>query len=94
MKNVPLTVASPNALGFFNDTEALMGDLYGRWQDEKEYEDINDYKVPFERAAKKWGITIVKMKKSPFGMHFTVDGRLYNYTATNRSVSYTKIRNL
>lgn len=44
----------------------LIGNLYGRWLDEREYEDINEYgKV----ISDKLGFP-VKMTKRPFGFKF------------------------
>jgi hypothetical protein len=44
----------------------LCANLYGRWQDEKEYEDFNDYVKVATEAATKQGLTLVKMTKRPF----------------------------
>jgi len=50
------------------ENEVLLGNLYARWQDEKEYEDFNDYaKVIRETFS---DLKIVKVNKRPFG--FTV----------------------
>lgn len=47
--------------------------LYCRYQDEKEYEDINDYKKPI---TDRLGIDAskTKMTKRPFGFKFDIDG--------------------
>lgn len=52
--------------------------LYGRWQDEKEYEDFNDYVKVMQTSVEKvvGKITNVKGTKKPFGLKFTTsDGR-------------------
>lgn len=56
---------------FLDSSEQLMSNLYGRWQDEKEHEDINDYKAPIEKNLPS-GFVITKMNKRPFGFNFTV----------------------
>ena len=59
------------------------GYLYERWQDEKEYEDINDYgitivntinkEMPFLKAA------CIRTTKRPFGVKIYVDGILFHF---------------
>ena len=44
----------------------VLGNLYGRWQDEREYEDFADYKRAMEKTLNGMGYTLVKMTKSPF----------------------------
>ena len=49
---------------------ALDSDLahgYCRWQDEKDYEDINDYAVLYAAKAKQLGWEITKMISRPYG---------------------------
>lgn len=62
-----------------DSTSKLIGTLYCRWQDEKEYEDIKDYGVPIKAAIKDIkSVKTVTMTKSPFGFKFTcVDGSKY-----------------
>ena len=78
---------SKNAAGFFKESVETFGYLYNRWQDEMEYEDIKDYQLPLNPIAKKFGVTILKMNKKPFGCDFTVDGKTYKIT-----VSATRIK--
>jgi hypothetical protein len=52
--------------------------LYDRWQDEREYEDFNDYVKVMQKAVEKvvGDITNVKGSKRPFGLSFKLtDGR-------------------
>jgi hypothetical protein len=59
---------------------AVLSSLFERWQDEKEYEeDINDYKIPPQKALDKHGCTITKMTKSPFGFTFEKEGKKFAY---------------
>lgn len=64
--------------------------LYGRWQDEKEYEDFEDYKKHF---AKMSGFTVTSAKKSPFSFTFSVPGfpaATYEIKVTARSVAWRR----
>lgn len=63
---------TPEAVKFVNDVEAPLTNLWGRWQDEKEYEDIKDYALPLKSVADAAGVEVIKMTKSPFGCHFRV----------------------
>lgn len=66
---------SKAALDFYNAAEHTMGNLFSRWMDESQYEDINDYQKPLNPIAEKCGVKIVKMTKRPFGCIFAVDGK-------------------
>ena len=79
------------ALAFFDDAYELIGELYGRWLDEKDYEDIYDYRAPLAKIAEKHGVTITKMTKKPFGFAFTTPQGTYVATARLGSVSYKRI---
>lgn len=56
--------------------------LWERWQDEKEYEDINEYgKVLFKKLTElhpNFGVTYVGANKRPFGIRVTIDGTTLN----------------
>lgn len=70
----------------------ILDNLYCRWQDEKEYEDINDYKVAFAKAAK---VNVVKATKRPFG--FVVEfselpGNQYHIIATARTSQWKRLK--
>jgi hypothetical protein len=82
---------STQASDFFDAVTDLTERLYGRWLDEKDYEDINDYRAPVQQIADGFGVTIVKMTKRPFGFHFSVDGRTFAMTVNTRSISYKRI---
>lgn len=47
--------------------------LYERWQDEKEYEDFNDYVTSMMQSMPK-GATLVKGTKRPFGVVINYGG--------------------
>lgn len=61
------------AAAFYRDIQKLFGDLYYRWQDEKEYEDINEYGAAIVRNFPN-RVEDLTMRKSPFAARFTIDG--------------------
>lgn len=68
-----------------------LGYLYGRWQDEKEYEDINDYGKAF---TKNTGYPVIRMKKSPMTFVFShpkVADSVYELKVTARSTSWRRV---
>lgn len=76
---------------FVNKNVDLLGSLWGRWQDEKEYEDINEYGA---RIAKEFpeGWKLVKTNKRPFGVTVMIGEERHQISVTGRSIkwSYTK----
>ena len=56
----------------------MMCNLYDRWRDEYEYEDINDYaKVIIAKLTAlfpSYNIKLVKPSKRPFGVAITING--------------------
>lgn len=48
--------------------------LYSRWLDEKDYEDINDYLAVIQKNNPVDEIIISKMNKRPFGFNFSFGG--------------------
>lgn len=75
----------------FATLDETAGYLWSRWQDEREYEDINDYAKVF--AAKlPAGVTLLKMTKRPFGFHYSIpSGARFHFTVTGRSVGFKQI---
>lgn len=89
-RNAP---ASPIARGFSEAVADLSFNLWNRWQDEKDYEDINDYLEPYKPLAKKYGVELIKMTKRPFGLQFRIsDGREYQISTTSRATGYQRIK--
>ena len=86
-----MNASTIEALNFFNKAQATFEMLYDRWQDEKAYEDINDYQKPLESIARECGITITKMTKRPFGCHFSVDNKIFALSLSAKSYSYKRI---
>jgi hypothetical protein len=83
---------SKNALDFYEKAEDVFANLKSRWQEESEYEDINDYKLPLEPIAKETNVIITKMTKRPFGCEFTTDGRTFKISLNDRSYLYKRIK--
>ncbi len=83
---------SKKALAFYKEVEIPISNLFSRWLDESQYEDINDYQKPIDPIAKKHDVVIVKMNKRPFGCDFKVDGRTYKLKiATSGKYEYYRI---
>jgi len=83
--------STPEAIKFCNNAEKTMNYLYARWLDEKEYEDINDYRKPLEPIAQSCGVIITSMNKRPFGCTFTVAGKTFQLFANSKSYGYKRI---
>ncbi len=76
-------------MGVFKDEKVQdrLEYLYARWQDEREYEDINDYGTAISpRLERHGGVTFKKMQKRPFGFVFMVDNRDYEMIISNRTM--------
>lgn len=72
----------------FNDDkfQTTMWNLFDRWEDEKEYEDINDYAC----VVKKFfniNDKAIRMTKRPFGFKFISN---YSFTASDGSLIINK----
>jgi len=77
---------------FFNSMSTLIENLASRWQDEKQYEDIADYKKVIDKAAKKFsGVKVTEMTKRPFGFFFTLAGCTYQVKCTMTQYGYLRI---
>lgn len=76
---------------FFEDSQTLVGNLYARWQDEKEYEDINDYGKPVQKALDKIGGKLVSMHKRPFGFTYELGGFQYMVRHTAKEYSFARV---
>lgn len=77
----------------FDDVLESMGYLYSRWQDEKQYEDFEEYKkVMIKNLEPFEGFTLTKATKRPFGFQFTIgNGALYAVEVNSRSSSWGRI---
>ena len=50
--------------------------LIARWQEEREHEDINEYRPHLQREAPD-GVEITGMTKRPFGCRFSIDAERF-----------------
>jgi len=66
--------------------------LYGRWLDEREYEDIKEYGQVVAPHMMKLGVKFKKMNKRPFGFTFEVDGRDYQITVNSREMRVMQVK--
>ena len=75
------------------ELQNLLENLYCRWQDEKEYEDIKDYAEVIKKKLPE-GFEMTQMLKSPFGFKFKMkefDEALYQVAITSRHYSWKRI---
>lgn len=91
-KPVPTSPADLKRINaMVNGLEETMAHLYSRWQDEKEYEDINDYGAVIIKKLPK-GFKLLKMSKRPFGFDWTMEnGFKYQLTMTARQLAWKRI---
>jgi hypothetical protein len=73
-----------------NLTESLCN-LYARWQEEHEYEDIADYQAVIQPQVESMGATFSKMTKRPFGFVCQAEGKTYQFKVTTREYAYKRI---
>lgn len=86
--NTPITPTQREAvIKILNNQQIanMFGSLQNRWQDEQEYEDINDYAIPL----KKLGLDVVKMVKRPFAAHVRVEGVIVSFRVDMRKGRFT-----
>lgn len=78
----------------FSTLELLMSNLYGRWLDEREYENINDYLVPVNKALATTGTELVatKMNKRPFGFNFSIGEAEYQFFVNSSQYGWKRIK--
>jgi hypothetical protein len=76
---------------FFEDSQKMVGYLYIRWQDEKEYEDINDYGKPVQEALEKIGGKLISMHKKPFGFTYELADFQYRVRHTAKEYSFARV---
>ena len=71
----------------------LAVNLYYRWQEEKDYEDINDYAKRFENEVKKYikNVEKVTLKKRPFEFKIETEiGNVYLKVTATKTEMYTE----
>lgn len=78
--------------GVYDATVDRLAYLYGRWLDEREYEDFSDYEAAI-RAAVPGGVTVTQVIRRPFGFRFTIgDGAVYQMAVTTTRAAIKIIR--
>lgn len=71
----------------------LLDQLYARWQDEREYEDIADYGLAIAKQLPS-GFTLLKATKRPFGFRFSLDtmpGAIYAIEVTMTQMRWKRV---
>ncbi len=99
MKTKQLATSDPvraaKMLAVFNALDDCMCNLASRWADEKEYEDIADYRDVLRRTLDDIedaaGMEITKMLKRPFGFECDFLGAKYRVTSGSRGYGYSRI---
>jgi hypothetical protein len=76
---------------FYDKMENFVVSLYGRWQDEKDYEDINDYGTLIKKEVDKIGGKFIKMVKKPFGFLYSLDDVTYQISISNKNYTYKRV---
>lgn len=73
-------------LAINSEVEIPLAYGYERWQDEKEYEDINDYATLFKDKVEKHGGKFLKMTKRPFGFKALIGGLTFQFYANSKYI--------
>lgn len=87
----PNPVATAKADKIFTQVENQALNLYSRWLDEKDYEDIADYGEGIRPRIEAGGGKLLKMTKRPFGFIVDVDGCQYAYRVTATQYSFRRV---
>lgn len=75
----------------FKILEVLISNLWCRWQDEKDHEDINDYAVPITKKLPE-GFNLRRMTKRPFGFEFDIGtGAVYHIYTNSREYGWKRL---
>ena len=79
-------------------TVETFANLYARWQDERGYEDFNEYIKVMERSVAKTllsPISIIKGTKRPFGVQFTYNKMNFHlFLKTSRTSVWLALKKL
>lgn len=85
----PLSFAPPfDFEEFKRDTAMYVNNLYNRWQDEKEYEDFEDYKHAFRQVLRP-EMKFAGATKNPFRFRFCYAGQKFTYTVNRKNITLT-----
>ena len=76
----------------FHDIQNIVTNLFERWMDEKEYENIDDYSIHLKKEVEKIGGIFIKMNKKPFGFIYKLSDATYQiYMKTAGQYGYKRI---
>jgi hypothetical protein len=75
----------------FDKVAPTLDSLAARWQDESEYEDINEYGEAIQKLLPE-GFTLIKMSKRPFGFDFSLGTQArYGVRAGAKAISWKRL---
>lgn len=83
---IPPETVEDFMFGLLTKLEIGLMNAYDRWQDEHEYEDINDYAVFVRSTLEACGAKLTKMTKRPFGFQMEWAGIVWQISANSREV--------
>ena len=75
----------------FKEMETPLSNLWCRWQDEKEYEDWNEYASVMKQRIEKQGGDFIKAYKRPFGLTYELGGFKYQIKMNAKSYSFKRV---
>ncbi len=76
----------------FHKIEGALVGSFTRWQDDKAYEDINDYAVLCKGDIEAAGLTFVRMTRRPFGCIAEYHGWEVQFSVTSKKYSWSAKR--
>lgn len=87
-----IELAKKTLKAILTGTSQLIGNLYSRWLEESEYEDIAEYGKVVKNALKSYEcVEFIKMTKRPFGFIIKIQGVSFQFKMTIRSYSFKAI---
>lgn len=76
----------------YEDIEETIINLFYRWQEEKDYEDINDYALLIKPMIEQNGGILLNMNKRPFGVTYQLSDAVYQISVyASGKYTYSKI---
>lgn len=88
-----MPVTEHPAKQFFNQHVGRIDNLAARWDDEQEFEDINDYKDAIQTHATPFGLTVTAMTKRPFGCTLqSSDKKNFRIVVTTKQIKFEEVK--
>lgn len=81
-----------SAGAFAGEISSLAETLFSRWQDEKDYEDIEEYRLALQDRAEPMGATIESMTRVPFGFVFNLGGQRFWFKCLKDQMTFTEMK--